>query len=171
MRIRVPAFVPSASAVAAFVAVLVLAVPHDAHAQAKTLKQTFQAMNQKLHEALVNGDAAAAAACYAKQAKLYPPNAEAVNGQAEIQKFWQGAIDQGVRGLRITTVEAEGRVDSGFEVSTFEVLDAKGAVIDRGKAIVVWKVESGTWRLWRDIWNSSLPAAAPSVAPTPLETK
>jgi ketosteroid isomerase-like protein len=85
-------------------------------------------------------------------------------------KFWQGAIDSGLRGLRITTVEAEGRVDSGTEVSTYEALDKDGNVIDRGKALVIWKVESGTWRIWRDLWNTSV-STAPSVAPKPPETK
>jgi ketosteroid isomerase-like protein len=136
-------------------------------AQSKTLKQTFEAANQKLSDYLSSGDAAGAASLYATKAKLLPPNAPQVTGREAIQKFWQSAIEAGVRGLKITTVEAEGRIDSGTEVSTWEALDKDGQVLDRGKAIVIWKVEQGQWRLYRDIWNSDAPAAASSSALAP----
>jgi ketosteroid isomerase-like protein len=136
-------------------------------AQSKTLKQTFEAANQKLNDYLSSGDAAGAASLYATKAKLLPPNAPEVSGREAIQKFWQSTIEAGVRGLKITTVEAEGQISGGTEVSTWEALDKDGKVLDRGKAIVIWKVEQGQWRLYRDIWNSDGPAAASSSAPAP----
>jgi ketosteroid isomerase-like protein len=39
--------------------------------------------------------------------------------------------------------------------------DASGKQIDRGKYITVWKKQQGQWKLHRDIWNTSMPAAKP----------
>jgi ketosteroid isomerase-like protein len=34
-----------------------------------------------------------------------------------------------------------------------------GKVADRGKYVVIWKRVGGEWKLHRDIWTTSLPAA------------
>jgi hypothetical protein len=36
-----------------------------------------------------------------------------------------------------------------------------GKVLDKGKYIVIWKKEDGTWKLHRDIWTTSVPPAPP----------
>jgi ketosteroid isomerase-like protein len=31
--------------------------------------------------------------------------------------------------------------------------------LDKGKYVAVWKKENGTWKMYRDIWNSNMSAA------------
>lgn len=35
----------------------------------------------------------------------------------------------------------------------------QGNVADRGKYLVIWNRDGATWKLHRDIWNTSMPAA------------
>jgi ketosteroid isomerase-like protein len=37
-------------------------------------------------------------------------------------------------------------------------MDKDGKQIDKGKYIVLWKKEDGKWKLFRDCYNSDLPA-------------
>ncbi len=30
--------------------------------------------------------------------------------------------------------------------------------LDKGKYVVVWKKQNGNWKMYRDIWNSNMPA-------------
>jgi hypothetical protein len=36
---------------------------------------------------------------------------------------------------------------------------ADGGALDNGKYVVVWHRDAGTWKLHRDIWTTSQPAA------------
>jgi ketosteroid isomerase-like protein len=49
------------------------------------------------------------------------------------------------------------------EVGTYSLHSQDGTRIDRGKIMVVWKQEEGTWKMHRDMWNSSLPPSDASA--------
>jgi ketosteroid isomerase-like protein len=53
-------------------------------------------------------------------------------------------------------VEANG--DSAYEVGQYELTDQSGKVLDKGKYVVIWKLDGGRWKLHRDIWTTSEPA-------------
>ena len=59
--------------------------------------------------------------------------------------------------MQLDTVEVEGHRDTAIEVGTYTLRGAAGQVADAGKYLVVWKVEGRSWKLHRDIWNSSQP--------------
>jgi hypothetical protein len=44
-------------------------------------------------------------------------------------------------------------------VGKYTLTGDAGKVLDQGKYVVVWKRELGQWKLYRDIWNTSVPAA------------
>ena len=46
-----------------------------------------------------------------------------------------------------------------LETGRYELYDAQNKILDKGKYVVVWKQENGEWKLFRDIFNSDLPAA------------
>jgi len=118
----------------------------------------ISATNNAFMEAFGRGDAAGLANLYTKAGSLLPPNSEMVVGVEGIRGFWQGAMDMGIKGAKLETVDLEVYQGAACEVGNYTLTGAKGAVIDRGKYIVVWKDEGGKWKLHRDIWNSSLPA-------------
>jgi ketosteroid isomerase-like protein len=104
------------------------------------------------------GDAAGVAAMYAADAQLFPPESDIVTGGAAIQKVWQGVIDSGVKGMKLTTLDVVESGDLAAESGKAELHGADGPVLESGKYLVVWKRVDGRWKILRDIWNSNAPA-------------
>jgi ketosteroid isomerase-like protein len=115
--------------------------------------------NARFGELLSNGDAAGIVAMYAAEAQVFPPNSDIVSGATAIQKLWQGVIDSGVKGAKLTTLDVTAGGDLASESGRYEMAGADGKTLDRGKYVVVWKRVGGQWKLFRDIWNTSMPAA------------
>nr|WP_084444272.1 DUF4440 domain-containing protein [Hymenobacter roseosalivarius] len=105
------------------------------------------------------GDAVAIAA-YTPDGSLLPTGMEPIQGAAGVQAFWQGAIDMGIKQLKLKSREVEELQDTAIELGTYTLLGSDGQQIDQGKYLVVWKEQNGQWRLHQDIWNTSLPAPA-----------
>jgi len=116
--------------------------------------------NTEFMNAFKRGDATAMANLYTSEAQLLPANSDFVRGTAAIRAFWQGVIDLGLKEATLETIEAEVHGDTVIEVGRYRLLAAGGAVADSGKYVVVWKDDRGTWKLHRDIWTTSQPAAA-----------
>jgi len=122
-------------------------------------RAAVEAANGKFSSAFAAGKAADVAAHYTADAQAFPPNGDIVAGRAAIQKLWQGVMDSGVKGVKLTTLEVTPRGDIAYEVGKYELAGPGGNVLDRGKYVVVWKREGGRWKIHRDIWNTSMPAA------------
>ena len=123
-----------------------------------TVVDQIKANNKALGAAVAAGDSKAAGKMYTRTARLMPPNADFFKGVKSITGFWQGAIDMGIKGAALKTVEVEQLGTTAIEVGTYTLTGAAG-VLDKGKYIVVWKKDGGVWKLHRDIFNSSNPAA------------
>ena len=119
----------------------------------------IEAANKHFITAFSQGDAAALAALYTTDGQLLPPNSDFVTGPNAIKTFWQGVMDMGIKEATLETVEAEAHGETATEIGKYTMLVEGGQVADSGKYIVTWKNEQGTWKLHRDIWNSSQPAA------------
>jgi uncharacterized protein (TIGR02246 family) len=122
--------------------------------------EAIAAANAKFVEAYGHGDAAGVAACYAEDGAVLPPNAEIMRGRAAIAAFWQIPMNMGVKAVTLRSIEVEDRGDTAIEVGQYTLSGAAGQLLDAGKYVVIWKREQGEWQLFRDIWNSSEPAAA-----------
>ncbi len=136
----------------------VLAAP----AGADPARGGIELASAKFIKAFNSGDGTGVAALYTENAALFPPGAARVDGRADIQAFWQGAIDSGLSDLTLKTIEVEANGATAYEVGvlTLKAPGENGAVATvLGKYIVVWKNGAdGSWRLHRDIWNIT-PAA------------
>jgi hypothetical protein len=65
-----------------------------------------------------------------------------------------------VKSARLTATEVQQHgATVAHEVGTYAMLGADGKELDRGKYIVIWKKEGNAWKIHRDIWNTSMPAA------------
>src|SRR5256885_15765136 len=111
-------------------------------------------MNTQFADALKKGDSTALGAQYSSDALLCPPNMEAVSGNTAITSAWGGAINAGVRDVQLNVVDLTGNKDMLTETGKYVVNGSKTETPDKGKYIVVWKPENGTWKRFRDIWNS-----------------
>jgi uncharacterized protein (TIGR02246 family) len=125
---------------------------------ASGIRDAIAAANEEFVTAVKRGDAASLAALYTENGQVLPPNGDFVTGKGAIQMFWQAVMDMGIKEAKLEIVEVEGHGDTATEISTFTLYGAGGEVLDKGKYIVIWKRESGQWKLHRDIFNSSMPA-------------
>ena len=121
-------------------------------------RSEIEEANKRFGDAVGRGDVASVAALYTEDATVLPPNSEMIRGRPAIEGFWKSAIDMGVRGLQLRTIEVQSSGDLAYEIGS-AVLDmqAEGrASTQTAKYVVVWKrAADGSWRLAADIWNSS----------------
>ncbi len=122
-------------------------------------EQAIAATNARLMGAVDSGDAAAAAACYTPDGKFMAANAEPFAGREAIEGFFQGAINAGIKGLKLVTLSVEILGDTAWEEGLYELYAADGVLADKGKFIVVWKQAGDQWLLHRDIISTNQPAA------------
>jgi ketosteroid isomerase-like protein len=126
--------------------------PTSEHAQA-----AISAAHQELMASFASGDAAGVGAVYAGAAQLLPAYSAAIAGQGAIQAFWQGCLDMGICSLQRTCTELDLLAATANEMGHYILYGRNGKVLDVGKYVVIWKVQSGQWKIHRDIWTSNLP--------------
>jgi len=120
-------------------------------------RSAIDAANAKFIDGLKKGDSTAIAALYADDAVVMPPNMEAVSG-AGIVGVWGAAIRMGVKDAKFMTDDVSGNAELVAETARYELYGSDNKLLDKGKYVVVWKPVNGNWKLYRDIWNSSMPA-------------
>ena len=86
-----------------------------------------------------------------------PPNSEPVP-KDKIVSAWGGAIRMGVKDIKLTTDDVTGNGELAGETGNYEMYGDNNKLLDKGKYVVIWKNENGEWKLYRDIWNTSMPA-------------
>jgi uncharacterized protein (TIGR02246 family) len=127
-------------------------------AQTPGPRAAIEAANAKFSADFAKGDANAVASHYTSSAWAFPPSGEIARGREAIAKLWKGAMDGGVKQVKLATLEVEARGDAAHEVGTYVLVGDGGKQLDNGKYVVVWKREGGQWKIHRDIWNTSVPA-------------
>jgi ketosteroid isomerase-like protein len=150
--------------VATIVAIVsILTICTDAPA-ATDARGEIEAQTKVFMDGIERGDARAAASVFTADAELIVSGfASVVAGREAIESFWQSGINNGVKGLRLTTIDLEGAGPQRVETGSYLVLGAGGADLGRGHYIFVWKDENGVWKIYRDI-GSELPLPANSGA-------
>lgn len=97
---------------------------------------------------------------YAPDAVVLPPNGPAVSGEAAILAFLQAFPP--ITHFAFDLLEVEGMADMAWVYGTYVLtMSPEGAtpVEDTGKYLEIWKKQAdGSWRVFRDIFNSDLPA-------------
>jgi len=119
-------------------------------------------MNRDFAKALTDKDAVAAANLYDENASLLPPNEPIVSGRANIQAYWQGAIDAGIIDATVKTIDAKSNGDLGYEIGTFRLrfLGAENdTIVDTGKYTeILERNDEGRWISIYGMWSSNEPA-------------
>ncbi|WP_163716895.1 YybH family protein [Mangrovibacterium lignilyticum] len=115
--------------------------------------------NGNFQEAYNNGDAQTLAQNYMEDAKLFPENADVVQGKDAIEEFWAGAIGAGGNRVELETISADKYGNVAIEEGRYKIYAESGQLIGQGKYLVTWDFSTGEWKITKDIWNSSNPAA------------
>src|SRR4030095_9760356 len=130
-------------------------------------KDSIIATNNPFSAAITAGDSVAVASFYTSDGKIMAPNMPTSSGTAAITHFASETIKMGIKNLKFETIDVSGNKDLLSEEGTFTITDDKGAVVDKGKYIVLWKQEGGKWKLHRDIFNSDNPPMNPPMVEPP----
>jgi uncharacterized protein (TIGR02246 family) len=104
------------------------------------------------------GDASGVARLFTEDGRVLPPNADAVQGRANIEAFFKEDQARPSLSLRLLTVHVCAGLCVAVGLSEVE-RHPKGASPDKdsGKFIEVWTRQSdGSWLLAEDIFNSNL---------------
>ena len=125
----------------------------------KVAKKEIEEANRNFMDLVAKGDSVGLANAYTIDAKFMNAGAPAVVGRANIQKAMSGIIKSGITKADIRLKEVYGTEDLIAEEGEL-TLYVKDMAIAEEKYIVLWKKEDGKWKLFRDIFNSSLPAPA-----------
>lgn len=118
-------------------------------------------MNRDFAKALTAKDAVAAAIVYDENASILPPNEPIVTGRANIQAYWQGAIDAGIIDATVQTIDAKSNGNLGYEIGTF-TMRFHGAnndtIVEVGKYTeILERNEEGKWISTYGMWSSNAP--------------
>ena len=119
-------------------------------------KSSIEAENAKFMEAFEKGDSAAAASNYAQDALMLPPNGNPVS-KKDIAPLWGSFMRMGAKGVKLSVDDVAGNADILSETGRYEIYAAENKMLDKGKYVVVWKPVDGGWKMYRDIWNTSMP--------------
>lgn len=145
--------------------VAVLTICADAPVRASNTdgaRAAIEAQAKAFMDGLERGDARAAARVFTADAKLIVSGfADVVAGRASIENFWQSAVNNGVKGLRLTTIDLDGAGALRVETGSYQVLGPGGADLGSGHYLFVWKKEDGAWKIFRDI-GTERPASTAS---------
>ncbi len=105
---------------------------------------------------------------YSADAIVMPPNASAATTKEAIRSAWKEMLTTPGAAIswKATKVEVAKAGDLAYVSGTYEetMTDASGKPAkDRGKYVEIFKKQAdGIWKVIVDIWNSDLPAPAPS---------
>ena len=124
---------------------------------AAKVEEFIKSEGAKFDEEMKRGDSNALAAHYASDAVVMPPNSEIVKGK-DVAGIWGGAIRMGVKSMKLNMTDVAGGGDVYAETGTYEMAGADNKTLDKGKYVTVWKKDNGSWKIYRDIRNTSMPA-------------
>lgn len=97
---------------------------------------------------LQNGDSIALGDMYTADAVIMPSTV----GREKIVRSFGSMIRDSITGSSFATTSLWGNEELLVEEGTGVWSHQNGQVVGRGKYIVVWKKEEGTWQIVRDIW-------------------
>ena len=132
------------------------------------MEQALRDLDAKWSAAAGAKDVDKTVSYYAADAIVMPPNASRAMTKETIRSAWKEMLTSPGAAItwKATKVEVAKAGDLAYVSGTYEQLmtDASGnQAKDRGKYVEIFKKQTdGTWKVIVDIWNSDLPAPAPS---------
>jgi uncharacterized protein (TIGR02246 family) len=127
------------------------------------LNSTWEAIVERcaiFEKAMANGDAHGVSMCYTLDGEFMQPNQKTVAGRANIETAIAGFIQQGFTQYKVTSTTVYGQIDVVGVHGTYTLSQQGGKNMDIGKTVQLWKQEDGVWRIFRDCFNSDLPASS-----------
>jgi ketosteroid isomerase-like protein len=127
------------------------------------MEDEIEASSATLMQALVHGDAAAAATLYADDARLLAGAPALIQGQAAVEAYWQTGIALGLSTLALERqmLETIGRQILDAGQYTFFGRDPGEATVEHGTYVTLHRrLRGGGWRRWLEVFDPDEAGAA-----------
>jgi ketosteroid isomerase-like protein len=126
------------------------------------VQPSIDTQNQVFMNAIQAGNMDSLEMVYSEDGWILPPNNDAVKSLGGIKSFMQDLVESGVNDIQLTSGELHVIGDSNaVETGMYRVF-MNDQQVDEGKYMVLWKNEEGAWRIYRDMWNTNMPAPQPA---------
>lgn len=120
-------------------------------------KKEIDTANQEFIDLFNRSDSVGLANMFTIDGKSMEPNEPSFNGRREIQTHYSIVMNAGANKLELATTGLWGDENMLAEEGEYTFMDKNDKLLDKGKYIVLWKMESGKWKLFRDCYNSDMP--------------
>ncbi|HMU47669.1 MAG TPA: nuclear transport factor 2 family protein [Chitinophagaceae bacterium] len=118
------------------------------------VKAHITEMNKTYGQRFMTDDTAFYNARYCVDAQVFCPGTRSIISRDSIIGFFYagGANKEAV--IELPAGNIYGDENLVVEEGAYNFPDGKGGSVDKGKFIAHWKKEDGTWKLYREMWNS-----------------
>jgi ketosteroid isomerase-like protein len=124
--------------------------------------------NQHFIKSYKAGDSAEVAQSFTTNAKVMVANRSPIEGRKEIMHYFSGLRNSGISDLKLNTVKIEGDSTILVEEGSYQLLNKKGVQTDKGEYLSLWQLESGNWKIYRDMWMSTVPKSVIKISDSTL---
>ena len=129
----------------------------DATFDLTAMKEIIKAKSDKFTQSHITRDTAYLNNIFAKDAKAYPPNSDVVTGRAAIAAVNVEWVNYGIKEFTEESTSFYGNQDFLIDEGNYYLRFGDDDIIDKGKYINIWKKENGDWKIFSNMWNTSLP--------------
>ena len=123
------------------------------------MKKLIKEKSDQFTQAHITGDTAFLNAIFSSDARVNPPNSDVITGYAAIAAGNLEWVNYGIVEFNETSTFFYGNEEYLIDEGTYYLRYGNENTIDSGKYINIWKNEDGEWKIFSNIWNSSLPLA------------
>ncbi|MCB0731806.1 MAG: DUF4440 domain-containing protein, partial [Ignavibacteriae bacterium] len=124
--------------------------------QTYNIHSTIRAISDSFESTFSSGDLNKITDFYTKNGMLLPSGTDFIKGKQDIKEYWRSAMNIGIKFIKIDIIEIEQHGNTAIEMSNYTLFGSDKKVFDAGKGLVIWKNKDDSWKMHRDIWNSSL---------------
>ncbi len=121
------------------------------------MKKIIQENNDAFMKAHITCDTAILNSMYTKDAKVFAPNSVVISDKSVIKAMNLEWVNYDVKEAREESTALYGNTDYIIDEGTYYMSFGADSIVDKGKYMNVWKQEDGKWKMFRNMWNSSLP--------------
>jgi len=121
------------------------------------LNKAKKEIEQRLRDyenALKNGDSITLSNLYTIDAEILNNGKPSTMGRNNILKSIGGMIRADITGSSFNTTGLWGNNELLVEQGTGFFAQTNGKVVSRGRYLLIWKKDKGTWKIFRDTWFS-----------------
>ena len=119
---------------------------------------SIEHQNAAFQKAFENSDSVGLANLFTSDGKMMMPGSPSIVGRAAIASTVATFMKMNIK-RQAKTIDVWGNGDLLVEEGTASLFDQKGVELDHAKYLVIWKMEDGEWKLFRDMWNTDIVAS------------